>query len=172
MKLLKTSLIALMLISANVTADEASKTAANISIDDLAPLTGPEWTGSLSYLDYGSNKTATIPVSIRFDSAKSASIRYHIKFPGESQYNESAKLKITRDGTRLNGEPVVKRSLLPDGTVVVVTRDKAKDDGRPADIRTTYSLSTAALTIRKDVRFAGDNDYFERNAYTLTRQIN
>ena len=147
--------------------DSASKT--SVTAADFAPLSGPEWTGSLTYLDYSSNEPSQIPVSIRFDEAKSRSIRYHIKYPGEAQYNDSVKIKLSKNGRELNGDSITDRQELPDGTVVITTRAQEEDDGRPADVRTTYSLGASALSIRKEVRYEGSTDYLERNIYRLAR---
>lgn len=136
---------------------------------DLTMLDGAPWTGSLSYLDYSSGESEQIPVTIQFDKPGKKKVIYRIKYPGESQYNSREKLRISKDGRKLNGEPVVSRSVLEDGTIVVVTEYRDKDDGQQADIRMTYSLHASRLEIRKEVRFDSDGEYFERNAYRLTR---
>ncbi|MEL7296333.1 MAG: hypothetical protein AAGJ86_01660 [Pseudomonadota bacterium] len=158
------ALFALCLLAQLALADSPRVTHADLAILDGAP-----WIGSLNYLDYSSGEVEQIPVTIQFDKPGKRKVIYRIKYPGESQYNSREKLKISADGAKLNGEPIVSRTDLEDGTIVVVTEHRDKDDGRPADIRMTYSLHAARLEIRKEVRFASDSAYFERNAYRLTR---
>ncbi|MFK8052539.1 MAG: hypothetical protein AB8F65_06165 [Woeseiaceae bacterium] len=136
---------------------------------DLSVLSESDWSGELVYLDYGSGKDDRIPVSLHFEQASSKKIVYRIRFPRESQYNEKSKLKISAKGKKLNGERVVSRMVDIDGKTTIVTQSRGKDDGRPADIRTTYALSADRLVITKEVRFESE-DYFRRNAYELTRQ--
>ena len=51
----------------------------------------------------------------------------------------------------------------------IVTQKKGKDAKRKAIIRTSYVLSSSAFKIRKDVKFVGDTEFFNRNEYSLTR---
>ncbi len=168
MTALRTILLTLLttLGACAVSTDDIDGPAANA--EDLARLSETQWAGSLGYLDYGSGEWASIPVSIRFDAAKDRVIRYYIKYPGETQYNESDKLKISRNGRSLNGATLIERRE-QDGARILTTQSRGKDDGRQADIRTTYVVSDNALTITKSVKFDGEQTYFRRNAYEMTR---
>lgn len=150
------------------TGQTAQKNGPTVNALDLARLSGSEWVGTLGYLDYSSAEWDGIPVSMRFDAAKGRSIRFHIKYPGESQYNDSEKLRASRDGRSLDGAVLIERRD-DDNTLFLVTEARGKDDGRSADIRMTYIVSDAALTISKSVRLDSDSKYFKRNAYELTR---
>ncbi len=148
---------------------EPQSQVAQVSTADFTTLAGDGWSGSLIYLDYSSNTEQSIPVEIRFDHPGARKVVYHIKYPGESQYNATEKLKWSRDGRELNGETLVSRSLDADGSTVLVTEHDGKDDNRLARIRMTYSINDSALTISKDVRFDDEAEFFRRNAYELVR---
>lgn len=140
-----------------------------VSSADFAILAGDSWSGSLSYLDYSSNTEQRIPVEIRFDNPGSHKVVYHIKYPGEAQYNATEKLKWSRNGRKLDGEAIVNRSHDAEGTTILVTQFEGEDDNRPAEIRMTYSLNESVLAISKEVRFEEEADFFRRNAYELVR---
>jgi hypothetical protein len=148
----------------------AQSDAARVTADDFATLAGDGWRGALRYLDYSSHTEKRIPVEMRFDEPGKRTVVYHIRYPGETQYNASEKLKWSGDGRRLNGKPLVTRSREADGTLILVTEFDGKDDNRPAEIRMTYSFNASALTISRDVRFEGDARFFRRNTYELRRE--
>ena len=135
---------------------------------DFAPLANTELSGTLGYLDYTSERWERIPVSMRFDDVQGRKIRFHVRYPGETQYNETDTLKLSKDGRALSGDVIIERRATGNETVVV-TQSRGEDDGRAADIRTTYAISDGTLTITKNVRFDGESDYFRRNAYELRR---
>ncbi|MFK7957092.1 MAG: hypothetical protein AB8B96_13440 [Lysobacterales bacterium] len=140
-----------------------------LMVSDLEVLSGDPWKGSLSYLDYSSNRIDQIPVEMQFETVKRRGIVYRLKYPGETQYNTREKLRILADGRRINKEPVTARTELEDGTVIVQTQFPGQDDEQPATIRMTYSLHPQRLEIRKEVKPEGADEFFERNAYRLTR---
>lgn len=169
MTLFRISFLALLLtLCMNTSASDAPQPPV-ASAADLQRLSVSSWTGSLGYLDYSSGTWDTIPVAVRFDASKARVVRFHIKYPGESQYNESDKIRVSRNGQSLNGERIVERLEHADGTLTLVTLSRGKDDGRKADIRKTYMIGDGALTITKAVRFDGESEFFKRNAFELKR---
>ena len=76
---------------------------------------------------------------------------------------------ISKSGDKLNGEPIVSRETLEDGTMIITTAYRGEDNNLPADIRMTYAVHANKLEIRKEVRFDGERIFLERNAYRLTR---
>jgi len=138
------------------------------SISDFAPLIGEDWSGELEYLNYGSDERSTIPVRMIARELKNRSMAYGFLYPGEEHKNARDKLRVSRDGTKLNGMTITRRYLDQDGALVFVTEGKGRDDNRPADIRLTYVISANAFTNRKDVRFDG-GEWINRNEYRLSR---
>lgn len=149
--------------------DRAAQTSALQIASDLAVLTGAEWTGDLSYLDYSNGTREAIAVSLSFDQVVENSIPFAIKYPGETQYNSRETYVWTADGTRLNDAAILSRSELSEGQVEIVTENQGMDDNRPALIRTTYVISDSQFIVRKDVKFADKDAFLNRNQYTLTR---
>lgn len=136
---------------------------------DIERLADSQWSGTLGYLDYRSGQWAEIPVSMRFDGVLEGKIQFHIRYPGEAQYNVSETLTLSSNGRSLNGDSIVERRQT-DTETVLVTQSRGEDDGRAADIRMHYTMGDSALVIEKTVRFEGDDAYFRRNAYELKRE--
>lgn len=149
--------------------DQAVQVSASQIASDLAILTGAEWTGDLSYLDYSNGTRESIPVSLDFDQVVDNSLLFAIKYPGETQYNSRETYNWTADGTRLNDAEILSRSELSDGEVEIVTENLGMDDNRTALIRTTYVISGTQFIVRKDVKFLDKDVFFNRNQYTLSR---
>jgi hypothetical protein len=58
---------------------------------------------------------------------------------------------------------VVERSVLAGGIVRIVTEKSGQDDRRPAMFRFTYLVGDSSFPRRKEVKFEGTADYFERH---------
>ena len=144
---------------------------AAIKASDLQPLTAGDWTGTLTYLDYGKNKKVSIPVTLNVTkSTKDDSTWvFSMRYPEEPQANNVDEITISSDGKKLEEETVVERSVLPDKTLKLVTVKQAKDNDKPALLRYTYSIGSRSFSIRKEVRYDDSSEFFERNEYRWTR---
>jgi len=138
------------------------------SITDFSTMLGKEWSGELEYLNYGSAERSTIPVRMVARDMGKRSLRYGVIYPGETHKNARNSLRISRDGTQINGNTITQRSTNAEGSLVLVTQGKGRDDNRAADVRMTYELGANRFSIRKDVRFEG-SEFINRNVYRLTR---
>jgi hypothetical protein len=139
--------------------------------DDLKRLTGERWTGTLTYLDYGRNKKVSIPsnlVVIRSAENKRTWI-FEFQYPNEPQANSKRTLTIGADGRTFGEETIVARTTLADKTLKIVTEKKGTDNDKQALFRFTYLLSATNFSIKKEVRYEGASDFFERNEYTWRR---
>ena len=85
-----------------------------VTMDEFRRLEGANWEGSLSYLNYGSDKRSTIPVKLAIKVLNEKALQYAIQYPGEDQHNAKERLKLSSDGTRINGYIITNR-ILPDG---------------------------------------------------------
>jgi hypothetical protein len=142
-----------------------------IKRDDLQILTGSQWTGTLTYLDYRSKKKVSIPanLNVRADGEDKWSWIFEYEYPDEPHANSKEIVRLSRDGRSLNGEVVLERTSLASNTVRFVTEKKGEDNNRSATIRFTYSLNAESFSIRKEVRYEGESQFFERNGFDWKR---
>ena len=139
------------------------------SLEDFRVAAGSGWKGHLSYLDYSSAALSKIPVEIQIDQPTGRTLVYSIRYPGDTQHNSREKIKISRDGRKLNGGLIVARTRNENGDITLVTTYQGRDDSRLADIRETYTIGITAFSISREVRFEGESDYFLRNRYSFVR---
>ena len=163
------TIIHLVFLSTLLTLSPTQAAEPRVDQADLALLAGAPFSGTLSYLDYSSDEIEKSPVSIQFNMPKRGRITYRVSYPDNAYYDSKERIVISESGHKLNGEPVVSRETLADGTLIITTAYRGEDNNLPADIRMTYAVHANKLEIRKEVRFDGDRIFFERNAYRLTR---
>ena len=138
---------------------------------DLQTLTGQAWTGTLTYLDYRSNR----PVSIRSNLIVSRSTgdepvwTFDYQYPDEPKANSRETVTLGKEGTTLNGEPVLERTSVAGEGLKVVTEKSGMDNDRKAAIRSTYLIGARSFAIKKEVRYDDAQEYIERNRYEWTR---
>lgn len=144
---------------------------ARIERDDLQILTGSQWTGTLTYLDYRSKKKVSIPanLNVRPNGADKWSWIFEYQYPDEPQANSKEIVRLSRDGRSMNGEVVLERTNLAGNTVRFVTEKKGEDNNRSATIRFTYSLNAKSFSIKKEVRYENEDQFFERNGFDWKR---
>ncbi len=170
------SILTMLFVSAACTAEpesSAPERAADCdctaTVEDFRVLDGGEWSGELDYLNYGSDQRSSIPVGLRVDSIDSSSVTYSIRYPGEEQYNATEELTISDGGASIDGRSIVDRRQQADGSLILTTEGKGEDDNRSADLQFVYFVSPGEFRIRKNVRFDGDAEFFNRNEYRYVR---
>jgi len=146
-------------------------TESKITRDELQILTGSQWSGTLTYLDYRSNKRVSIPanLTVRPNGEDKWSWVFEYKYPDEPKANSEEIVRLSRDGKSLNGEVVLERATLTDNTVRFVTEKRGQDNNRGAAIRFIYALNAKTFSIKKEVRYEDENQFFERNEYRWNR---
>jgi len=144
---------------------------ARIKRDDLQILTGTQWTGTLTYLDYRSKKKVSIPANLNVmpNVEDKWSWVFQYVYPDEPKANSREIVRLSKDGRSLNGEVVLERTSLPDNSVRFVTEKKGTDNDRSAVIRFTYLLNAKSFSIRKEVRYEDEVQFFERNSFEWKR---
>lgn len=144
---------------------------AKIERGDLQILAGAQWNGTLTYLDYRSKKKVSIPanLTVKPNGEDKWSWVFEYQYPDEPQANSREIVRLSKDGNSLNDEVVLERTNLPDGTVRFVTEKKGQDNDRSAIFRFTYSLNAKSFSIRKEVRYENETQFFERNGYDWKR---
>jgi hypothetical protein len=145
--------------------------APKVSADDLKRLTGARWTGTLTYLDYGSNRRVNIPsnLSVTRAAGDENAWVFEYEYPDEPKANGRQTLKIGDGGAVFDGEEVVERTGLDCGGFRLVTVKRGRDNDKAALFRFTYTLEGSTFTIRKEVRPEGAAEFFERNTYSWKR---
>lgn len=145
--------------------------AAVVAPADLQLLEGAPWSGHLTYRDYGTGRAVSIPARIIVagvaGNARGWTTRF--EYPAEPGENSQHVATLSADGREWDGEEVVERSRSADGTVVIITRQTGRDDDRDAEFRFTYRIAPRQFSLIKEVRFAGEREYFERNRYVMAR---
>jgi len=140
-----------------------------VTMDDLRRLEGGNWEGSLSYLNYGSDKRSTIPVKAAIKVLDENALQYAIQYPGEEQYNAKERLKLSSDGTRIDGYIITSREQTADGMLILTTEGTGRDDNRPAEVQVIYTVAADRFSIRKNIRFKSSETYLNRNEYSFRR---
>ena len=138
---------------------------------DVQLLTGEEWTGTLTYLDYSTNKKVSIPSNLIVTQSEVDRFAwiFDYQYPDEPKANSTKDVILSKDGRTFNGEAVVER-LKIDATMLKVTTEKSgSDNDKKALFRFTYLIAPKSFSIRKEVRYEGETNFIERNQYTWTR---
>jgi hypothetical protein len=156
--------LSLLIISASFTQETMS-----VSVDDFSPAYG-KWKGSLTYLDYSSGKPYTMPADVTIEPLK-AQIVLAYEYPKEPQANGTDTLKITSNGTMIDGAKVVSKRVVAKGKLEIITEATGVDgnEKREALIRHTFAISWDLFSIRKDVKFKGENNWIKRNEYSFSK---
>jgi hypothetical protein len=142
---------------------------AGLTAGDLKVLEGAEWVGTLTYLDYSSNKQTSIKSNVRFTPDKEGTWTAEYSFPDEPKANSRSAFTVSADGTMLNGQKIV--GLGSKGDVLkIITTAEGMDSDKKAAFRFTYYVSRNTLIIRKQVKLEGTEKFFERNVYNWSRK--
>src|SRR5215218_1885893 len=122
---------------------------------DLLPLTGAQWTGTLTYLDYRSDKKVSIPstLTVTQSAEDKRSWVFDYKYPDEPKADGKETVTLSRDGQAVNDGRVTERTKLPDGGLIIVTVKRGRDNDRDAVFRYTYTLSAKNFSIKKEVSY-------------------
>jgi hypothetical protein len=130
------------------------------------------WKGSLTYLDYSTNKPFSMPANIMVKDFKSSNlIICSMIYPEEPRANSLDTILISKDGRLLNNEAIkIKRSINKD-SLEIVTEITGIDgnDNKAAIIRHTYMLGKNTYSVKKEVQFTTQTQWILRNEYKFIR---
>ena len=141
-----------------------------ITSEDLKLAIG-NWEGSITYLDYQSNTPFTMPANLLVEEGNNANtLVFNNSYPNEPKANNSDKIKIAKNGLLLNKHAVTSKAALENGGIQIQTEHEAKDDGKKAHIRYTYSIESNVFVIRKEVQFEELADWIKRSEFRNTRK--
>lgn len=138
---------------------------------DLQSLTGAQWRGTLTYLDYRTNKKVSIQSNLNVtpSAGDKTSWVFEYVYPDEPKANSKATVTITNDGKTVDGATVVERKRLGGNTTRIVAERSGSDNDKSAVFRFTYLFSARSFSIKKEVRYEGSTQFFERNQYSWQR---
>jgi len=141
-----------------------------VTTEDLKTLIG-SWEGTITYLDYQTNKPFTMPANLLVEKGKNEnSLVLNNLYPNEPKANNSDKIKVTKNGTFLNKHLVTKREQLANGQIQIQTEHKGNDDNKTAQIRYIYLVGQHLFLIRKEVRFNQGGDWIKRSEFSYKRK--
>ena len=142
-----------------------------IKSGDFKRLTNGQWKGKLTYQDYRSNKKVSIlsNLTVTESSEDKLSWIFEYKYPDEPKANKKSIVKIRKDGKTLDDETVVERTKLPNETLKIVTTKNGMDNNKPAVFRYIYLINKKTFSIKKEVKYEGTQEFFERNEYSWNR---
>ena len=138
---------------------------------DVALLCG-SWEGTLTYLDYSSGKPYTMPANVVISSITGTDhLLVQMIYPDEPKANSSDTLHVFGGGNGIDGEKIISREVMADGTVKIVSEEHGKDgnDNKPATFRFTRTISKVAYVVVKEVRFDGSEQWIMRHTYSYKR---
>jgi len=140
-----------------------------ITPDDLQIIFG-EWKGTLTYIDYGTNKPFTMPANVTVEAGKNEyQIQLLINYPKEPNANSKDKIKISKDGLLINKNKIQSRQKLADEDIEIITEYYGKDNNKKALIRNIYLLGHKRFIIRKEVKFNDSENWVMRNEYKFLK---
>ena len=158
----------LLLASTLVLSSHADQTPV-LSPDALEIIAGNDWTGSLTYLNYGEPvRDFTIPATLEVDVVERG-LKLSYKYPEEPHQNSVVTARVSEDGTKLIGASISANSVLETGARRVVTNYSCEDMGRSAACETTFTFSAKEFRVRKMVTYKGETVGFRRSEYIFTR---
>ena len=148
-----------------------SNFADKVSFKDLKLLTGDQWKGKLTYLDYNSNQKTSIPANLMVQqSTEEKNIFYFIHdYPKEPKANKTDTLIINNDGKQLNDQSVVKKEKIGNIIKLITESSKGSKD-ELKNFRYTYLFGSNLFSIKKEEKGMKDTAYFTRNIYEYQRK--
>ena len=161
-----TLLLTFISFGQNAMTDLSEKT---ITTKDLEIIIG-EWTGSLTYIDYSSNKPYTMPANLIVKKGKNENqlLLFNI-YPNEPKANNTDKIIVSKNGRQLNKKDLSSKQRLLNGQTQIITEYIGKDNKKKASIRNIYILGEKQFIIRKEVQFENTNEWIKRNEFSYKR---
>jgi len=149
-----------------------AQTKTKITQKDFQSFIG-NWKGSLTYLDYSSNKPYTMPAEMEIEQIKNTNV-YILKniYPDEPKANSSDTLTLSKNGRMINKEIVKSKKKLENGNTRIITEFLGIDgnDNKPAIIRITHTVGRNIYKNIKHVQFIGQKEWIKRHEYSYTRK--
>jgi hypothetical protein len=141
-----------------------------VTLEDLKSIVGT-WEGSITYLDYQTNKPFSMAANLIVEKGKSENtLVLNNLYPDEPKANNSEKIKFSKNGPMLNGHIITQRKEMENGNIQILTEHNGKDDNKKALIRHAFVIGENTFLIRKEVRFSQVDEWIKRNELSYNRK--
>lgn len=141
-----------------------------LTIEEVAIMEG-EYTGTLEYLDYSDDQTKTslkMTANFTIDGKK---IKVINRFNEGNGRVETRKGYYKIKGGKIDGHPLLEKVISGDGIRLVwLETGKDGNDQKSATFRFTMEGDGTNLSIRKEVKYDGEADFFTRNLTQLRKK--
>jgi len=165
MKNFQINLLLLIIFSSNLSFGQET-----ITSQDLQKVIG-DWEGSLTYLDYQTNKPFTMPANLIVKQGKNENrLVLNNIYPDEPKANGAYKIKIAKNGHLLNKHVVTSRKIVDDGVLRIETEHRGRDNKKRVNIRYTYLIDENIFAIRKEVQFEKIGIWIKRSEFNYKRK--
>ena len=137
-----------------------------ISAIDFKPLIG-HWQGSLTYLDYQTNKPYTMPADLEVKQIEDrSSFVFSNIYPNEPKANDADTVIISDSGLKINDE-IITSKRKTNGLLEITTELTGIDgnDNKAATIKHIYTFGTNEYVVIKEVKFVGSTKWIKRHEY-------
>ncbi len=138
-----------------------------IKLSDFESIDNTNWKGTLTYTDYQSGELETIDATMQF-KIEGDKIITNVQYTYEPHKNNKGSVKIKKNGTYFGNEKVVS-FVKENGTKVLVTTYRGKDNGRKADMYMTRTLTDSTYSVSKEVVYLDTKEKLTRNTYNYTK---
>jgi len=137
-----------------------------------------EWKGQLQYLNYGDDKSIVqIPCTLKtnfIDGKINSIIEFDEKDGNGKKMTSMAKFYLSKNGKHFmidKDKWEIISTKHTDQTIQIIATNRGEDNNRPAEIKTTWVLEKGvSITWKKDVRYDGTEDFFNRNTFTFSKK--
>jgi len=141
-----------------------------VNLSDFEGLIG-NWQGSLTYLDYGDDKTR-VSLETRLEAAiKGNELKmdfYYTEPNGEVVIGKEKIAISERKGKWfVNKGWEVLSFEKTNNTWTLLVETKAKDNNKKSIIRKNFTFETSSVKIEKLVKYNGTDQFFQRHVYVL-----
>ena len=148
-----------------------SQSSKELSIDDLTFLNGL-YTGTLTYKDYSSDQTVTLPLVCNTFYKNDQILQKILINEGGKNYEQDYKFRI-KDG-KVDGFELVSQIINVEDNakaIELIISQKGKDgnQNRPCTFKYTIKGDQSAYAVTKEVKFDDEASYFIRNQYRFKR---
>lgn len=143
----------------------------DLTSDHLKVYSG-EWNGTLTYLNYGDDKTM-VDLSVRmvanYDKGRLKFDYFYNEGDGRVE-KRTGTFKITKSKILYNGSWTLDESEITDLQHWKLTMSsKGKDNNRKASFKQTVEVSPERIVYIKMVQYEGESVYFMRNRHVFER---
>jgi len=174
-KLVKSIAVVLFLITGQAFINTSFAQTVAVSNSDFSAFNST-WTGKLTYLNYADDKShfsipCTLETFYKKGKLKTVIVYDELDKKGKKMKNKSS-FSISKDGKYFlmgNDKWKIISNEKANGNLKIVATKNGKDNEQKAEMRITFVLENMkSISWKKDVRYEGTNDFFNRNQFSFS----